>query len=138
MSVSMSDYRYGTAEYGQELQSIADECGFTPISNMLEWSKEYYNQHVNVWPATLLHFITMIIDKESNDEAVVAGWILALNSTLTSKEKLEQHGMPREAQRKMIRELYKDLLTKSKFIYYHVENYFHTHPAFAQNFHEIP
>ena len=80
----------------------------------------------------------MIIDKESDDEAIVAGWILSLNSTLTSKEKLEQHGMPREAQRKMIRELYKDVLTKSKFIYYHVENYFHTHPAFAQNFHEIP
>ena len=87
MSVSMSDYRYGTAEYGQELQAIAYECGFTPISNMLEWSKEYYNQHVNVWPATLLHFITMIIDKESNDEAVVAGWIFGSELHIDLKEK---------------------------------------------------
>ena len=138
MMASTNNYKYGSAEYSEELQIIASEHGFIPISDMWNWSKEYYDQHVNIWPATLLHFITMTIDENSSDEAIVAGWILSLNSILSSKENLEQSGMPREAQLKMIKEIYKKIINKSRFIYYHVENYFHTHPAFAQNFHEIP
>ena len=137
-NTSMNNYKYGTAEYGEELQTIANEYNISPILDMWGWSKQYYDEHVNTWPATIMHFICMIIDEESSDDAILAGWILSLNSILTSKENLEQHGMPRDAQLQIIRELYNKIIRKSKFIYYHVENYFHTHPAFARNFHEIP
>ena len=39
MTVSINDYCYGTQEFGEILQSIAEENNFTPIENMMEWSR---------------------------------------------------------------------------------------------------
>ena len=45
MTVSISDYCYGTQEFGETLQTIAEENDFTPIENMMEWSKNYYENY---------------------------------------------------------------------------------------------
>ena len=136
MSASITGY--GTQEFEQILQSIAEENNFTPIDNMMEWSKDYYDTNVNIYPATIMHFIGMVINEDSSDEAVIAGWVLTLNSMLTSKEQLAENGMPRDAQQQIINDLFKKVQEKSRFIYYHVNNYFHMHPAFARNFSQQP
>ena len=138
MAITIDDYCYGTPEFGETLQTIAKDNGFTPIENMLDWSKDYYDNNVNIYPATILHFIGMVIKEDSKDEAVVAGWILTLNAMLTSKEKLAENGMPRDSQKKVIVELFEKVQQKSRFIYYHVNNYFHMHPVFARNLSEKP
>ena len=136
MTSFLDNCSYGTEEFGDTLQQIAQEYDFTPIPDMLQWSKDYYNQHINVFPATIAHFIKMTIDKTSYDEEVLAGWILTFNAILTSKEKLSENGMPREAQLKVITELYKEVQERSKYMYYHVHNYFHTNPVFVREFNE--
>ena len=138
MAISINDYCYGTQEFDETLQTIAQENDFTPIQNMMEWSKNYYDTNVNIFPATILHFIKMVVDEESSDEAVLAGWILAFNAVLTSKEKLSEHGMPREAQKKLIIDLFVKVQECSRFTYYHANNYFHQHPVFARNFSQEP
>ena len=138
MAITIDDYCYGTPEFGETLQTIAREHSFTPIENMMEWSKDYYDNNVNIYPATILQFIGMVIDEESSDEAVLAGWILAFNAVLTSKEKLSEHGMPREAQKKLIIDLFVKVQECSRFTYYHANNYFHQHPVFARNFSQEP
>ena len=138
MAISIEDYCFGTKEFGEIIENIAQENGFTPIENMMEWSKDYYDNNIGIYPATIMHFIGMTINENSDDEAVLAGWILTLNAMLTSKEKLAENGMPIDAQKKVIIDLYKKVQEKSRFIYYHVNNYFHMHPAFARNFSEEP
>ena len=136
MTFNVENYSYGTEEFGDTLRQIAEEYDFTPIPDMLQWSKDYYNEHINVFPATIAHFIKMTIDKTGADEEVLAGWILTFNAILTSKEKLSENGMPREAQLKVITELYKEVQERSKYMYYHVHNYFHTNPVFVREFNE--
>ena len=41
MAISISDYCYGTQEFDETLQSIAQKNEFTPIQNMMEWSKNF-------------------------------------------------------------------------------------------------
>ena len=89
MAVSINDYPYGTEEFNTTLTNIARENNFTPIDDMMAWSKDYYDNNINIYPATIMHFSSMIVNKESSDEEAIAGWILAFNSILTSKEKLE-------------------------------------------------
>ena len=138
MAISIRNNCYGTQEFGETLQAIAEENELTPIEDMMEWSKDYYDNNIGIYPATILHFISMVIDPSSPDEAIVSGWILTLNAMLTSKEKLSENGMPRDAQKEVIIDLYEKVQQKSRFVYYHVHNYFHMHPAFARNFSDIP
>ena len=138
MAVSINDYPYGTEEFNTTLTNIARENNFTPIDDMMAWSKDYYDNNINIYPATIMHFSSMIVNKESSDEEAIAGWILAFNSILTSKEKLEENGMSYSNQKEFVFALFKEIQQKSRFTYYHAHNYFHQHPAFVKNFKPEP
>ena len=135
MSLIEEDLDFGTEEFSKFLQELAINNNITPIPDLLKWSKDYYKEYINVWPATIANFMGMVINKDSDDEKVIAGWILSFNAVMTSKEKLENEGVPRKAQYEILRALYKEVQTKSQLVSYHVYNHLNKHPTFATLFH---
>ena len=129
---------YGTEEFGQRLNQHMLQNGIVPKNNLFEWSKDYYNEHINIFPTNIAYFMTMVIESNATEDSVLAGWCLSFNAILGSKEKLENHGCPRNAQIEIIHLIHDKAMNTSEAVKLQIYRYFHTHPYFAKNFDNPP
>ena len=125
---------YGTPEFTNQLQNLADRSGWVPYENIHQASVEIFTEKYGDGPLVLAQFLEMVVNPESSSEQVMAGWYLLYFSFKKKRADLFARGCDVEGQNQILRETYTQIRDRHEFAFYQIEYFFNKIAVSCNNY----
>ena len=101
--LSNNPFEYGTHEFTNQLQLLANRGGWVPYENIHQASVDIFREKYGDGRLVLAQFLEMVLNPESSSEQAMAGWYLLYFSFKQKRAELIAQGCVRtDAQTKAV------------------------------------
>ena len=132
--LSNNPFEYGTHEFTNQLQLLANRGGWVPYENIHQASVDIFREKYGDGRLVLAQFLEMVLNPESSSEQAMAGWYLLYFSFKQKRAELIARGCDVEGQNQILRETYTHILDRHQFAFYQIEYFFNKIAVSCNNY----